>query len=212
MKTALIIESDSATCRFVQFLLHREGFRVLTAESLRQALPVVQTESPDLVVLDLVSREARAAALCRELRNWYREPVVALTSSRDEQLVVDVLDAGADAYEMVPFKPAVLLARVRALLRARSTRPQTQDIISSGELEIDLMQRRVFVAGKPVRLTRTELKILAFLARNQNRAVSSEAILEKVWGPYKGATSRACGSTSGTSAARLSLIPPSPGI
>jgi two-component system KDP operon response regulator KdpE len=85
----------------------------------------------------------------------------------------------------MPFKPGELLARIRALLRSPST-PQIRDVIRSGDLEIDLTQRRVFIAGKGVRLTRTEFNILAYLARNHDRPVSTQAILEAVWGPVRG--------------------------
>lgn len=186
MKTVLLIESDAATSRNIQLVLEKEGFRLLTADGVRLALPLIQAESPDLIVLDLVSRETEGPALCRELRNWCREPILTLSSRLDEQLLVDVLDAGADAYLTLPVKPNLLGARVRALLRAQAERSQAQDVIRSGDLEIDIVQRRVFIAGEPVRLTRTELKILSFLARNQNRAVSAETILQAVWGPVRG--------------------------
>jgi two-component system, OmpR family, KDP operon response regulator KdpE len=186
MKTILMIESDELACRFIQFLLQKEGFRVLRAADVRRALPVIQAEAPDLVFLDLTSREESGAAQCRELRNRYREPVLALSGRPEERLLIDVLDAGADAYVNMPFKPGELLARIRVLLRARSTKPQSHEVIRSGELEIDLTQRRVFVGGRAVRLTRTEFNIVSFLARNHEQAVSTQTILETVWGPARG--------------------------
>jgi len=185
MKTILILESDELACRFLHFLLQKQGYRVLRAADLRRALPVMQAEAPQLVIVDLTSREERGAALCRDLRNSYAEPVLALSSRPEEQLAIDVLDAGADTYVNMPFKPGELLARIRALLRSRS-KPQSQDLIRIGDLELDLTQRRVLVAGRAVRLTRTEFNVLSFLARNHDRAISTQEILETVWGPVRG--------------------------
>jgi two-component system KDP operon response regulator KdpE len=186
MKTILILESDELACRFIHFMLQKEGFRVLRAPDVHRALPLIQAEAPHLMIVDLTSREAQGTALCRELRNWYSQPVLILSTRLEEQLAIDVLDAGADTYVNMPFKPGELLARIRALLRSRSSMPQIHDVIRSGDLEIDLTQRRVFVAGKGARLTRTEFNILAFLARNHDHPVSTQAILEAVWGPVRG--------------------------
>jgi two-component system KDP operon response regulator KdpE len=187
MKTILILESDELACRFIHFMLHKEGYRGLRAPDVSRALPVIQAEAPHLVIVDLTSREGEGAALCRDLRNSYNGPLLALSGRSEEQLAIDVLDAGADTYVNMPFKPGELLARIRALLRGLpAAKPLSPDVIRSGELEIDLTQRRVFIAGKGVRLTRTEFNILAFLARNYDRPVSTQAILETVWGPVRG--------------------------
>lgn len=186
MNTILILESDKLACRFIHFMLQKEGFRVLRAPDVHRALPLIQSEAPRLVIVDLTSREAQGTTVCRELRGWYSQPMLVLSTRLEEQLAIDVLDAGADIYVNMPFKPAELLARIRALLRSPSPTPAILDVIRSGDLEIDLTQRRVFVAGKGVRLTRTEFNILAFLARNHDRPVTTQAILEAVWGPVRG--------------------------
>ncbi len=186
IKTIMILESDELACRFIHFMLQREGFRVQRAASLQDAEPLMYAETPQLVMLDLTGREAGGTAMCRELRNSYDGPILALSGGSHEQLVIDVLDAGADTYVNIPFKAGELLARIRALLRSRAAKPQRPDVIRSGEIEIDLTQRRLLVAGKAVRLTRTEFNIVSFLARNHDRPVSTEAILETVWGPTRG--------------------------
>jgi DNA-binding response OmpR family regulator len=186
LKTVLIIESDELASSLLQFVLQKENFRVLSEPDARRALPVVQAESPDLVVVDLSARQSSGARICRELRNWLSAPLLAVCEQPAEHLIVEVLDAGADGFVTLPLKPGEMLARIRALLRWRASQPQSQDVIRSGELKIDLTQRRVFVNGKAVRLTRTEFNVLAFLARNHSRAVSMETILENVWGPMRG--------------------------
>jgi two-component system KDP operon response regulator KdpE len=186
VKTVLIIESDEQASNLLQFVLQKENFRVLAEADGRRALPVIQAESPDLLVVDLSSRRSSGPRLCRELRNWSPAPILAVCRHPEEQLIVEALDAGADGFVSLPLKPAEMVARIRALLRWRATQPQNQDVIRSGELKIDLTQRRVFVNGKAVRLTRTEFNILAFLARNHARPVSTDTILENVWGPMRG--------------------------
>lgn len=184
-KTILIIEKDEQASRFLQFLLSREKFRVLATADVRRALPIIRAESPDLIVLDLTLRQPSGPMSCKELRDWSAAPILAMSDQAEERLIVAVLDAGADGFVSLPFRPGELLARIRAMLRWSPSRPG-HDVITSGDLEIDLAQRLVFVAGNPVRLTRTEFNILAFLARNHDRPVSAEAILETVWGPVRG--------------------------
>jgi two-component system KDP operon response regulator KdpE len=184
MKTVLIIESQQQASRFLRSLL-QGSFRVLTTEDVRSALPVIQDEAPDLIVVNLTSLGPSAAAFCRELRKWSSAPILAISNLPEEELIIEALDAGADGFVTLPLKPGELMARIRALLRWRTSRPQIHDIIRSGDLEIDLPRRRVLVAGKPLRLTRTEFNILAFLARNHERAVPTESILVNVWGPTR---------------------------
>jgi DNA-binding response OmpR family regulator len=146
MKTVLIIESEQAST-IMQFLLRKENFRVSTAGDVRRALPVIQAEAPDLVVLDLTSRRSTASIQCRELRNWSSAAILAVSNLPEERLIIEVLDAGADGFISLPVKPGELLARIRALLRWHANPRQSQDIIRSGDLEIDLTQRRICIGG-----------------------------------------------------------------
>jgi two-component system KDP operon response regulator KdpE len=185
-RTILIVESDKATCGFIQFLLQRENYRVLTATDLRRVLPLVRSEAPDLVILDLTARKEGELEICRELRTWYSETILVFCGRREEQFLIDLLDAGADAYVTPPFEPDVLLARIRALLRGQPAKSPDESVIRSGDLEIDLTRRRVIVMGRPAKLTRTEFNILSYLARHQDRPVTTQMILENVWGPVRG--------------------------
>jgi two-component system, OmpR family, KDP operon response regulator KdpE len=186
MKTVLLFERDDAVCGLIESILKSADYQLVITHDDGSALSLAQTEAPDLMILDLTQEPEDGLQLCRSLRAWYGEPILVLTNQAEEEFVISLLDAGADAYITMPIKPAELLARLRAMLRVRPMRLQNRQIVRSGELEVDLGARSIRIDGKEVRLTRTEFNILAFLARHQGRAVSMQMILENVWGPIRG--------------------------
>jgi DNA-binding response OmpR family regulator len=120
---------------------------------------------------------------CRELREWYHGPILILSVRSNDADKIAALDLGADDYLTTPFSTGELLARMRALMRRAQGADTTLAEMDAGALHIDFAKRAVTVSGEPVHLTRTEFDILALLARNAGRVVTSRMLIDTVWGP-----------------------------
>jgi len=143
-------------------------------------------EEPDIIILSTQLADMHGMELLQRLREFSNAPVMMLYDTCDEDERVQLLDLGCDDLVMRPFSMKELLARVRALLRRRSQpaeQTQKSSTFSTGDLTIDYAQHLVTVRGLPVKLSRTEYKLLSTLAQNVDMVVTHELLLEKVWGP-----------------------------
>jgi two-component system KDP operon response regulator KdpE len=121
--------------------------------------------------------------LTRRLREWTRAPIIVLSARGREEDKVNALDAGADDYLTKPFGVNELLARLRVALRHSHSGPAEEPVVETGPLRIDLARREVTMEGREVRLTPTEYKLLALLARHAGKVLTHRQILRDVWGP-----------------------------
>jgi len=140
-----------------------------------------------LILLDLVMPRCTGFEVCQRIREHSATPIIILSIKGSEADIVSVLDLGADDYLVKPFRLAELLARVRAVLR-RGTQITATKVIC-GDLEIDIEKHKVTVAGRSVTLTPIEYALLAELASNVGRVLTTRLLLQRVWGPqYSDAT------------------------
>jgi DNA-binding response OmpR family regulator len=188
-RTVLIADDDPRLRNLLTWTLEQGQFRVVAAADGLSALELARQVNPDLFLLDVGMPGMNGIELCRHLRaQQVITPILILTGFGSEQDKVAGLEAGADDYQTKPFGSRELLARVNALLRrsnvyAGDSSPEAFD---TGELRIDFDQHLAYKAGRPLELTPTEFGILAFLAHSPGEVQSSQAILQKVWGPaYK---------------------------
>jgi len=182
----LIVDDEAQIRRALQSILSTRGYEVLSASDGAAALDRAIEHTPDLVILDLAMPGMGGLEVCRELRTWYTGPILVLSVRGSDADKVAALDMGADDYVTKPFSAGELLARVRALLRRAAGQAAAPSTIAAGDLEIDIARRRVKRAGQDIDLTRIEFDILAYLAQNPDRVVTSKMILERVWGPEYG--------------------------
>ncbi len=154
-----------------------------------EGIELTAEHTPDIVVLDLTLPGMSGLDACRSLREWYRGPILILSVRNADADKIAALDLGADDYLTKPFSTGELLARIRALLR-RTAGVETLVCRDDRRRPAHrLREARGDVGGEPVKLTRIEFDILAFLARNSGRVVTSRMLLESVWGPeYVGDT------------------------
>jgi len=184
----LVIDDEEQIRTALRSVLRAGHWVVDLAENGEQGLEAAVTHTPDLVVLDLTLPDMSGFEVAKELRTWYSGPILVLSVRGSEADKIAALDLGADDYLTKPFSAGELTARLRALLR-RATPGVAVSEIAAGDLEIDFARRVVKVRGEQVHLTRTEFDILALLARNPDRVVTSRMLLEVVWGPeYVGDT------------------------
>ncbi|MFB3881271.1 MAG: response regulator transcription factor [Armatimonadota bacterium] len=178
----LVVDDEAQIRRAVGSILSTRGYKVSFAVDGAEALDTAIEQNPDLVILDLALPDVTGMEVCRQLRAWYRAPILVLSVRGSEADKITALDTGADDYVTKPFSAGELLARVRALLRRASGQAAAAPLITVGELEINIAQRRVSRGGEEIGLTRTEFDILAYLAQNVDTVVTSKMILEHVWG------------------------------
>ncbi len=180
----LIVDDELGILKYLRANLEAEGYEVLAAMNGVQALQTLETELPDLIVLDIMMPEMDGLEVCRRLRQWSQLPIIMLSALDDEVDKVQCLDLGADDYITKPFGKDEFIARVKAVLRraeAASPTP-TPPTIKSGDLEINFSQRKVTLKGKEVALTSTEYALLQELALNKGKVLTYTHLLKKVWG------------------------------
>ncbi|MDQ4069199.1 MAG: response regulator transcription factor [Actinomycetota bacterium] len=177
----LVVEDDPSVRETATLLLERAGLRVTAVADGRQALEEFGRGRFDLVLLDVMLPSIDGFEVCRTIRRDSQVPIVMLTALSDTADVVAGLELGADDYLTKPFQAPELLARVRAALRRR-TADTAVPRIQIQDLDIDPPGFRVTQSGRPVELTATEFRLLVELARNAERVVSREGLLERVWG------------------------------
>ena len=179
----LVIDDEVQIRRALNSILSTRGYHVIAAVDGAEGLDLAIEHSPDLIILDMAMPGMSGLEVCRELRTWYAAPILVLSVRGADADKIAALDAGADDYVTKPFSAGEMLARVRALLRRASGQAAAAPIITVGDLEINIAQRRVRRGEQEIELTRTEFDILAYLAQNADTVVTSKMILENVWGP-----------------------------
>jgi two-component system KDP operon response regulator KdpE len=179
----LVIDDEEQIRRALRSILTAREYEVDVADSGETGLAAAAERPPDLVVLDLTLPGKSGLEVCRELRTWLSAPILVLSVRDSDDDKIAALDLGADDYLTKPFSAGELLARIRALLRRTAGDEVGPATVTVGGLTIDFARRIVTVDGAEVRLTRTEFEILAQLAHNVDRVVTSRMLLERVWGP-----------------------------
>ena len=181
----LVVEDEAAVARGLQYLLVQEGWSVTVARSAEEALVLMTERAPDLAILDVRLPGMSGFDLCRQMRRTMSIPIMMLTARIDEIDTVLGLELGADDYVTKPFKPHILVSRVRALLRraygALAGGDLRQSQVHAGALRIDLERRRVYKEDRRIELTATEFELLAFLARHPGIVFTRDALLREVW-------------------------------
>lgn len=183
----LLVDDDPGIMTAVQHALTTYGYKMTTATDGVEALDAFDRESPDLVLLDLVMPHCSGLEVCQHIRTFSSTPIIVLSIKGGEADIVSVLELGADDYLVKPFRLAELVARMRAVLRRGSKKSAT--IVVCGDLAIDTEKHGVTVQGRNVTLTPIEYALLAELARNVGRVLTTHLLLQRVWGPqYNDAT------------------------
>jgi DNA-binding response OmpR family regulator len=181
--TVVVVEDDPHIADLVDLYLRREGYRVLLAGDGEKGLEIFKRADPWIVILDVGLPGTRDGFdVCREIRARSMVPVLFLTARDDEVDRILGLELGADDYLVKPFSPRELVARVRAILRRTREGPAPQEVLSVGDLEVDVRRREARRAGEVVALTTREFDLLAFLANNAGLALSRQQLLDGVWG------------------------------
>ena len=180
----LIAEDDRSVRDVASMVLEGAGFTVTTVADGDAALhESLRTGAHDIIVLDLMLPGRSGLDVCREVRRTSNIPIVILTARADATDVVAGLELGADDYITKPFQPAVLAARVRAVLRrANDEGNSSPSVVQARDLRVDEVAFIAYRQDEPLSLTTTELRLLAELLRHAGQVLTREVLLERVWG------------------------------
>jgi two-component system KDP operon response regulator KdpE len=177
----LVVDDEPAIRRFLTTSLSAHGYAIYEAVTGEDALQIVPSVRPDLVVLDLGLPGISGVDVARCMREWTQTPIIVLSVRDQESDKIDALDAGADDYLTKPFGVGELLARIRAALR-RAIGPAASPTFTAGELMVDVAARDVRVAGQKVQLTPTEYDLLKALVAQPGRVLTHRHLMRAVWG------------------------------
>ena len=189
-KTILVVDDEKDIVEMLSYNLKKEGYRVITSSNGREALAQAKQERPDLILLDVMMPELDGLQVVKELkRDKATEfvPVLFLTAKGSETDEIVGLELGAEDYIVKPISMGKLLSRVRTAFRrseqSTSTKTPSSENITIGEIEINIPNYSVKVAGREVVFVRKEFEILTYLAQHKGRVISRENLLNNVWGP-----------------------------
>jgi two-component system, OmpR family, KDP operon response regulator KdpE len=181
----LLVEDEPPMRKFIRASLASHGYKLLEAERVSEALQLLNTHNPCLVLLDLGLPDGDGIELTQQIRGFSSVPIIVLSARGREDDKVMALDAGADDYLTKPFGVNELLARMRvaqrhALSSRQADQPRSYDF---GALHVDLARREVTRDGTAVHLTPTEYKLLTLLIQHAGKVLTHRQILKEVWGP-----------------------------
>lgn len=190
MSHSIYIADDEKNIRdLIKSFLESDGYDVSAFETGDELKAVFDEKPADLVILDIMMPGTDGLTLCRKLREKSSVPIIILTAKDSEYDYVQGITIGSDDYLTKPFRPTVLLMRVRSLLRRmdmnekgdRSSKMSDEDI-SIGDLTFSGRRNEILCGGRPVKLTRTELKMLSYMMKNPEKAYSRDELLNAIWG------------------------------
>lgn len=177
----MIVDDDPHICEIVQVYCEREGFISTYSHSGTEAMKLLASFEPDLIVLDILLANENGIDWCRNARNFTSAPIMFLSSQEEDEVKISALSYGGDDYVTKPFSPGVLMAKIKAHLRRVSTGKREQLLELPG-LTLDFYSQSVNTGSKPIYLSKKEFSLLSYMAQNVNRVVSVDTLFQIIWG------------------------------
>jgi two-component system response regulator ResD len=183
MPSVLIVEDDETVAGVLVSYLERAGHQAKHVTDGQAALDIVESDPPDLMVLDLMLPIVDGLEVCRRVRRTHPDlPVIMLTALGESEDRIAGLEVGADDYVTKPFSPRELILRIESVLRRSTAARQPTQLLTAGAITVDRAARRVTRNGEEIALTVRELELLAFLMANPGVAFPREQLMREVWG------------------------------
>lgn len=184
----LLVEDEQSISNFISTILSANDYDVLAVRTGEEALTMISSHCPDLIVLDLGLPDMDGIEVLKSVRKWSNLPVVVVSARQYENDKVEALDCGADDYLVKPFGTGELLARIRAAIRHTRTTLANSQIAQSGkfttgELTIDYDKHQVLLRGENAKLTVNEYKIVSLLGKYAGKVLTYDFIIRELWGP-----------------------------
>ncbi|HEY1825835.1 MAG TPA: response regulator transcription factor [Acidimicrobiales bacterium] len=180
----LVVEDEASFVDALTVGLEREGFEVAIARDGQQGLTLFNNGHFDIVLLDLMLPKMSGLDVCRSIRASSNVPIIIVSAKGEEVDMVLMLEIGADDYVTKPYRLRELVARIRAVLRRRSDtdNADSEEVLTLGNVRLDVDARRCFVDGKEIKLRKKEFALLRLLLENPGRVLTREVLIDRVWG------------------------------
>ena len=183
MTKILVVEDEASFSDALSYVLTKEGYEVVVADTGDGAIAIFDKGGADLVLLDLMLPGLSGTEVCRQLRSRSNVPIIMLTAKDTEVDKVVGLELGADDYVTKPYSKAELIARIKAVLRRQSELPESIDpILVAGPVRIDVERHQVNVNNESISLPLKEFELLEYLVRNSGRVLTRAQLIDRVWG------------------------------
>ncbi|MBR5470718.1 MAG: response regulator transcription factor [Oscillibacter sp.] len=187
----LVVEDEKSISTLIATILNNTGYEVMKARTGSEALSMISSHCPDLIVLDLGLPDMDGLDILRQIRSWSTLPVVVVSARSHERDKVTALELGADDYLTKPFGTDELVARIRTAIRhTRTTSPNNEiaqkGTYTVGELTIDYNKHQVLLRGENAKLTLSEFRIVALLGKHAGKVLTYDYIIKELWGPRAG--------------------------
>ncbi len=178
----LVVDDEALLVKGIRFNLQNEGYEVVTGSTGLEAVHLARDPAVNLIILDVMMPEMDGLTACSKIREFSNVPIIFLTAKADDMDKLMGFEHGADDYLTKPFNILELKARIKALLRrANAEEKETSNLLTIGNISLDLDGKNAIVSGKTVDLTAKEFDVVEFLMRNANRVYSREALLDTIW-------------------------------
>lgn len=181
MKHIFFIEDDLSLISGLSFAIKKQGYEIDVARTSLEAEKLWINEKYDLVILDVSLPDGSGYDLCKKIRKTSKVPIMFLTAADEETDIIMGLDIGGDDYITKPFKLAVFLSRINALLRRSNNFNQTDTELNSNGIKVQLLKREVYKNEEQLNLTASEYKLLCLFMENPDIVLSPEQLLSKLW-------------------------------
>lgn len=178
----LVIDDELQIRKLLEMALTSYGYTAHLAATGQEGLMLAVSMHPDLVIVDLGLPDMDGKDVVTRLREWSSVPIIVLTAREQEQEKIAALDKGADDYVTKPFGMGELMARMRVCLRRFCHSEEQKPVLSCGGISMDLLQHKVLMEGREVKLTPTEYELLKYMLKNAGKVLTHKQILKAVWG------------------------------
>ncbi len=177
----LIVDDDPHICEIIQVYCEREGFNSSYSHNGSEAMELLASFKPDLIVLDVLLANENGIDWCRNARHHTDAPILFLSSREEDEVKISALSYGGDDYVTKPFSPGVLMAKIKAHLR-RVSKGRREQLLELPGLTLDFYAQTVTMGNDPVFLSQKEFNLLSYMAQNVNHVVSVDALFQLIWG------------------------------
>jgi two-component system, OmpR family, KDP operon response regulator KdpE len=205
----LIIDDEPQIRKLLEITLESNDYKVWQAATGKEGILMAANHTPELILLDLGLPDKSGHEVLKELRTWYNKSIIILSVQNTENDIITALDNGATDYLTKPFRTGELLARIRSSIR-RHLSEENNNLITCGELQIDLVARIVKQNDEIVKLTSTEYNLMALFAKNEGRVLTHQFILREIWGFNYQTETQYLRVFIGTLRKKIELIPNQP--